>query len=68
MASSKQDYEAIAAIISDARARHDESGAARLIRLTGAIGDYFASTNPDFDRNRFVTACLPKDGSIGGRS
>jgi hypothetical protein len=64
---SKKDYIVIADIVSDARAKHKLSGAARLIEVTARLADYFASENPNFDRNKFMLACLPADGSIGSR-
>jgi hypothetical protein len=55
---SAKDFEAIAAIIRGdfACARPNEKGA--IWCLTLSLADYFAATNPRFDRSRFYAAAL----------
>lgn len=58
----KKDFEAVAAIISREAIRNpapgfDEGYDAGVENVALEIADYFASTNPRFDRARFLEAC-----------
>lgn len=58
---SKRDYEAIAAMMSRARGRREESRLGSLLHLQQELTDYFAETNPRFDRRRFEVACISRE-------
>ena len=63
MATSKKDYEAIAAIFRRAYGDWDSSRDARcaLDDLKIMLSDYFSSQNARFDWDRFVEACSTPD-------
>lgn len=52
----KKHFEAIARIIRDTYT-DDEAGTAALRTAAEEMADYFAMINPNFDRQRFLTAC-----------
>lgn len=54
----RKDFEAIAAIISTVKERKNTFEAWEAINsLTDELSDFFETVNPQFDRDRFFTAC-----------
>jgi hypothetical protein len=54
----KKDFEAFARIISNARRQNTPEQA--LDHVASDLADLFRSTNDNFNRNRFIEACEPK--------
>lgn len=59
MATSKKDFEAIAAILKRTANTYCCDGADAVEEITEALADYFRTGNPAFDRERFLKACAP---------
>lgn len=58
----KTDYEKIAKVLSEARARRDLSRVTSLLFVTDELAKVFEDDNPLFSRHEFVTACMPEAG------
>lgn len=62
---SRRDYEMLARVIRDAIHFHeswsDDKGGFAIRRLTGHLADALAAANENFDKERFMAACLMTD-------
>lgn len=54
---SKKDFEAIAAIIAEIRNDYPQQGDIIPDAVSARLADHFATVNPRFDRQKFLTAC-----------
>lgn len=53
----KKHYEAMATIIKEAYDKCPTQNTTRYDDIVYPLADYFATDNPKFDRERFLTAC-----------
>lgn len=58
MATTRKDYEAIAAVINNVGRAHRTENNVATLEIAQGLADYFATDNPDFNRARFISACF----------
>jgi hypothetical protein len=58
---SKKDYELIARVLRESRALSTTSGKCYARELAADFAAELAATNPRFDRERFIAACMGED-------